>query len=184
MSKKEKDIAFFVAFCIEEYRAAKGLTGEEVMELFAKYGVTDYLSKCFEPLHTQGREWLIADIDEFINSLPDKYDTILEDNQSLSEGQKQLITIARAIVDDSHFLILDEATSSVDRKTEEVVQRAMDELTKDRTSFIIAHRLSTIQNADLILVLDDGDIIEQGTHDELLKKNGFYADLYNSQFEI
>ena len=125
-----------------------------------------------------------ADIDEFINSLPDKYDTILEDNQSLSEGQKQLITIARAIVDDSPFLILDEATSSVDRKTEEVVQRAMDELTKDRTSFIIAHRLSTIQNADLILVLNDGDIIEQGTHDELLKKNGFYADLYNSQFEI
>ena len=125
-----------------------------------------------------------ADIDEFINSLPNKYDTILEDNQSLSEGQKQLITIARAIVDDSPFLILDEATSSVDRKTDEVVQRAMDELTKDRTSFIIAHRLSTIQNADLILVLNDGDIIEQGTHDELLKKNGFYADLYNSQFEI
>jgi len=125
-----------------------------------------------------------ADIDDFINSLPDKYDTVLEDNQSLSEGQKQLITIARAIVDDSPFLILDEATSSVDRKTEEVVQKAMDELTKDRTSFIIAHRLSTIQNADLILVLNNGDIIEQGTHDQLLKKNGFYADLYNSQFEI
>ena len=125
-----------------------------------------------------------ADIDTFINSLPDKYNTVLEDNQSLSEGQKQLITIARAIVDDSPFLILDEATSSVDRKTEEVVQKAMDELTKDRTSFIIAHRLSTIQNADLILVLKDGDIIEQGNHDELLKKNGFYAELYNSQFEI
>lgn len=126
----------------------------------------------------------LADIDDFINSLPDKYDTVLTDNQSLSEGQKQLITIARAIVDKSPFLILDEATSSVDRKTEEVVQKAMDELTKNRTSFIIAHRLSTIQNADLILVLKDGDIIEQGTHNELLKKNGFYADLYNSQFEI
>ena len=126
----------------------------------------------------------LADIDDFINSLPDKYDTVLTDNQSLSEGQKQLITIARAIVDKSPFLILDEATSSVDRKTEEVVQKAMDELTKNRTSFIIAHRLSTIQNADLILVMKDGDIIEQGTHDELLKKKGFYAELYNSQFEI
>ena len=124
----------------------------------------------------------MANIDTFINSLPNKYETILDDTQSLSEGQKQLITIARAIVDNSPFLILDEATSSVDRKTEGVVQKAMDELTKNRTSFIIAHRLSTIQNADLILVLNDGDIIEQGTHDELLAKKGFYSELYNSQF--
>lgn len=125
----------------------------------------------------------LAGIDDFINSLPLKYETVLENNQNISEGQKQLITIARAIVDKSPFLILDEATSSVDRKTEEAVQHAMDELTENRTAFIIAHRLSTIQNADLILVLKDGDIIEQGTHDELLEKNGFYSELYNSQFE-
>ncbi|MCF0141491.1 MAG: ATP-binding cassette domain-containing protein, partial [Mogibacterium sp.] len=101
----------------------------------------------------------------------------------VSEGQRQLITIARAILADKELLILDEATSSVDTRTEERIQEAMDNLTKGRTSFIIAHRLSTIRNADLILVMDHGDIVEQGTHEELLEKGGFYAELYNSQFE-
>ena len=124
----------------------------------------------------------MAGISDFIESLPDEYDTLLSDTNNLSEGQKQLITIARAIVDKSPFIILDEATSSVDRKTEELVQRSMDNLMKNRTSFIIAHRLSTIQNADIILVLDHGDIVEMGSHDELIRKNGIYTDLYNSQF--
>ena len=119
----------------------------------------------------------------FINTLPKKYDTVLTDNESLSAGQKQLLTIARAMIKDSPFLILDEATSSVDTRTEELVQKAMDKLTKGRTSFIIAHRLSTIRNADLILVINEGNIIEQGNHEELMKQNGFYANLYNSQFE-
>jgi len=102
---------------------------------------------------------------------------------SLSAGQKQLLTIARAMIDNAPVLILDEATSSVDTRTEILVQNAMDELTKGRTSFVIAHRLSTIKNADIILVMKDGDIIETGSHNELLEKGGFYADLYNSQFE-
>jgi ATP-binding cassette subfamily B protein len=123
-----------------------------------------------------------AGIADFIETLPDKYDTVLEDHNNLSEGQKQLLTIARAIVDKSPFLILDEATSSVDRKTEEVVQRSMDTLMKGRTSFIIAHRLSTIQNADLILVMDKGNIVEHGNHSELIAKDGMYTELYNSQF--
>ena len=106
-----------------------------------------------------------------------------EDATNISEGQRQLLTIARAILADKKLLILDEATSSVDTRTEEEIQKAMDALTKDRTSFIIAHRLSTIRNADLILVMDHGDIVEQGTHEQLLEKGGFYADLYNSQFE-
>ena len=124
----------------------------------------------------------LADIADLIESLPQKYDTVIDDNNNLSEGQKQLLTIARAIVDKSPFLILDEATSSVDRKTELIVQKSMDELMKNRTSFIIAHRLSTIQNADLILVIKDGNIVESGTHDELMNKNGIYTELYNSQF--
>ena len=107
----------------------------------------------------------------------------ITDSDSISAGQKQLLTIARGMIKNAPFLILDEATSSVDTRTEELVQKAMDKLTKGRTSFIIAHRLSTIKNADLILVMKDGNIIEQGTHDELMKKNGFYADLYNSQFK-
>lgn len=106
-----------------------------------------------------------------------------EDASNVSQGQKQLLTIARAILADNPVLILDEATSSVDTRTETRIQKAMDNLTKGRTSFIIAHRLSTIRNADLILVMKDGDIIEQGNHEELLARNGFYAELYNSQFE-
>ncbi|MCL2296313.1 MAG: ABC transporter ATP-binding protein/permease [Methanomassiliicoccaceae archaeon] len=119
----------------------------------------------------------------FIQTLPMGYDTMLNDDASLSEGQKQLLTIARAIIKDSPLLILDEATSSVDTRTEHIVQEAMDVLAKGRTSFIIAHRLSTIKNADKILVIRDGDIVESGTHSELLMQNGFYAELYNSQFE-
>ena len=122
-------------------------------------------------------------LDHFIRTLPKGYDTVLYDVENLSAGEKQLLTIARAMVKNSPFLILDEATSSVDTRTEELVQKAMDKLTEGRTSFIIAHRLSTIKNADLILVMNDGNIIEQGNHDELMKKQGFYADLYNSQFE-
>lgn len=124
----------------------------------------------------------VVGLDHFIKTLPKGYDTVLNEAGELSQGQKQLLTIARSMVDDSPFLILDEATSSVDTRTELLVQRAMDKLTKNRTSFIIAHRLSTIKNADLILVLKDGNIIEQGNHEILLKKNGFYAELYNSQF--
>lgn len=119
----------------------------------------------------------------FIRTLPNGYDTVLNDQVNLSAGQKQQLTIARAMIADRPMLILDEATSSVDTRTELLIQNAMDELMKDRTSFIIAHRLSTIKNADLILVMKDGDIIESGTHDELIEKAGFYADLYNSQFE-
>ena len=119
----------------------------------------------------------------FIETLPDRYETVLGDNATLSAGQRQQITIARAMVDGSPLLILDEATSSVDTMTEKVIQDAMDRLTEGRTSFVIAHRLSTIRNSDLILVMRDGNIVEQGTHDELLEKGGFYADLYNSQFE-
>jgi ATP-binding cassette subfamily B protein len=119
----------------------------------------------------------------FIRTLPQGYDTVLDDQVSLSQGQKQQLTIARAMIADRPMLILDEATSSVDTRTELQIQNAMDELMKGRTSFVIAHRLSTIKNADLILVLKDGDIIESGTHDELLAQNGFYAELYNSQFD-
>lgn len=122
-------------------------------------------------------------LDHFIKTLPNGYDSNLEDNESISAGQKQLLTIARGMIEDAPFLILDEATSNVDTRTEELVQKAMDKLTEGKTSFIIAHRLSTIKNADLILVMNEGDIIEQGNHDELIKKNGFYATLYNSQFD-
>ena len=120
----------------------------------------------------------------FIKTLPNGYDSMLSENDGISAGQKQLLTIARGMLDDAPLLILDEATSNVDTRTEELVQKAMDKLTKGRTSFIIAHRLSTIKNADLILIMKDGNIIEQGNHKKLMKQNGFYAELYNSQFEL
>ena len=122
-------------------------------------------------------------IHHFIHTLPHGYDTVLDDKASLSAGQKQQLTIARAMIENAPLLILDEATSSVDTRTERIIQKAMDGLTEGRTSFVIAHRLSTIKNSDLILVLKDGDIIGSGTHEELLAEGGFYADLYNSQFE-
>ncbi len=122
-------------------------------------------------------------LDHFIRTLSKGYDTVLSDNESVSSGQRQLLTIARGMIDESPFLILDEATSNVDTRTEELVQTAMDKLTEGKTSFIIAHRLSTIKNADLILVMKEGNIVEQGNHEQLMKQNGFYANLYNSQFE-
>ena len=121
-------------------------------------------------------------VHHFIRTLPNGYDTVLDDSVTLSVGQKQLLTIARALLKDAPLLILDEATSSVDTRTEELIQKAMDKLMEGRTSFVIAHRLSTIRNADLILVMKDGNIIEQGNHQELMSQNGLYADLYNSQF--
>ena len=125
-----------------------------------------------------------AQVDHFVRTLPDGYNMVLnEEADNISQGQKQLLTIARVILADPKILILDEATSSVDTRTEVLIQIAMDNLMKGRTSFVIAHRLSTIRNADLILVMHDGDIVEQGNHTELLAKNGFYANLYNSQFE-
>ena len=125
-----------------------------------------------------------AHMDHFIHTLPDGYQMVLnEETSNISQGQKQLLTIARAILADPNVLILDEATSSVDTRTEILIQNAMDNLMVDRTSFVIAHRLSTIRNADLILVMDEGDIVEQGTHADLLARGGFYAELHNSQFE-
>ena len=124
----------------------------------------------------------IVGIDHFIKTLSDGYDTVINDQDQISIGQKQLLTIARAMLSDTPFIILDEATSNVDTRTEELVQKAMDELMKNKTSFIIAHRLSTIKNANLILVMKDGNIIESGNHEELLKQGGFYSELYNSQF--
>ena len=123
-------------------------------------------------------------LDHFIKTLPNGYDTILSDETNVSVGQKQLLTIARAMIQNTPMLILDEATSNVDTRTEETIQKAMDELTKNRTSFVIAHRLSTIKNADVILVLKDGDVVESGNHKKLIEKNGFYAELYNSQFSL
>ena len=119
----------------------------------------------------------------FIQTLPSGYETVLNDSVALSEGQKQLVTIARAMIQNAPLLILDEATSSVDTRTERIVQAAMGRLTEGRTSFVIAHRLSTIKNADTILVMNEGDIVEQGRHEELIKADGFYADLYNAQFD-
>ena len=141
---------------------------------FNRSNITD--DQIWESLKTVG-------IDHYVETLPGGLDAQLEDADEISSGEKQLLTIARGMVEDGPFLILDEATSNVDTRTEELVQKAMDKLTEGKTSFIIAHRLSTIKNADLILVMKEGNIIEQGTHVELLKKNGFYADLYNSQFQ-
>lgn len=126
----------------------------------------------------------VVGIDHFIKTLPNGLDALVSDSDAISSGEKQLLTIARGMLEDAPFLILDEATSNVDTRTEELVQKAMDKLTEGKTSFIIAHRLSTIKNADLILVMNEGNIVEVGNHDELIKKNGFYADLYNSQFEM
>ena len=123
-------------------------------------------------------------LDHFIKTLPKGYNSIISASDSISAGQRQLLTIARGMIEDAPFLILDEATSNVDTRTEELVQKAMDKLTEGRTSFIIAHRLSTIKNADLILVMQEGNIIEQGNHEELMKQKGFYEKLYNSQFEL
>ena len=125
----------------------------------------------------------VVGLEHYINTLPHGYDTVIGDDLGLSAGQKQLLTIARSMVVNTPFLIFDEATSAVDTRTEKLVSDAMDKLISGRTSFIIAHRLSTIKNADLILVMKDGNIVEQGNHDELLSKNGFYAELYNSQFQ-
>ena len=126
----------------------------------------------------------VCGLEHFIKTLPNGFDTVLSDETNVSVGQKQLLTIARAMLQNTPMLILDEATSNVDTRTEELIQKAMDKLTEGRTSFVIAHRLSTIKNADLILVLKDGDVIEQGNHKELIKQKGFYADLYNSQFSL
>ncbi|MDO5423100.1 MAG: ABC transporter ATP-binding protein [Eubacteriales bacterium] len=141
--------------------------------VYCKEGVTD---------EQIDRACRAVGLDHFIKTLPKGYDTVLGDEMSLSAGQKQQMTIARAMVEDAPMLILDEATSSIDTRTELVIQDAMDKLMQGRTSFVIAHRLSTIKNSDLILVLKDGDVIESGNHEELMKKGGFYADLYNSQF--
>lgn len=143
--------------------------------VYSKTGVTD------EAVITASKA---VGLDHFVRTLPQGYDTVIDEEANLSAGQKQLITIARAMVEDALMLILDEATSSVDTRTEVLIQQAMDKLTTGRTSFIIAHRLSTIRNADLILVMKEGDIIESGTHEELMGEAGFYADLYNSQFEL
>ncbi|NEG69873.1 ABC transporter ATP-binding protein [Bifidobacterium choloepi] len=142
---------------------------------YSKQGVTD--GQIYDACRAVG-------LDKYIESLPDQYETVIDDKTSLSQGQRQLLTIARAMVQDSPILILDEATSSVDTRTEELIQTAMDKLTVGRTSFVIAHRLSTIRDADMILVMKDGDIVERGTHDELLERGGAYADLYNSQFAL
>ena len=151
----------------------EGTIGENIR--FNKKNITD--EEIWSACRTVG-------VDHFIKTLPGGLDAKLGDNDTVSQGQKQLFTIARGMLEDAPFLILDEATSNVDTRTEELVQKAMDKLTEGRTSFIIAHRLSTIKNADLILVMKDGNIIEKGNHKQLMENNGFYADLYNSQFEL
>ena len=150
-----------------------GTIGENIK--FNKENVSD--REIWEALRTVG-------VDHFVKTLPGGLDYKIGDNDVISQGQKQLLTIARGMIEDAPFLILDEATSNVDTRTEELVQQAMDKLTEGRTSFIIAHRLSTIKNSNLILVMNEGNIIEQGKHEELLEKGGFYADLYNAQFEL
>ena len=175
-------------------KSIKDLSRENIHNLFTMVLQDTWLfdgtvreNLIFNKKHVSDEElWKICKtvgIDHFIKTLPGGMDSKVGDNENVSSGQKQLLTIARGMVEDSPFLILDEATSNVDTRTEELVQKAMDKLTQGKTSFIIAHRLSTIKNADLILVMDEGNIVEQGTHEELLKKNGFYANLYNSQFQ-
>lgn len=169
------------------------MTREEVHDAFAMVLQDTWLFEgtvkenlIYNQKHITDEQVIVAakavGVHHFIKTLPKGYDTVLDDSVTLSVGQKQLLTIARALLKDAPLLILDEATSSVDTRTEELIQRAMDHLMEGRTSFVIAHRLSTIRNADLILVMRDGNIIEQGSHDQLMAENGFYADLYNSQF--
>ena len=169
---KRKNIRDLFIMVLQDTWLFEGTIRENVA--YNKENVSD--RKIKEALKTVG-------IDHFVKSLPGGLNYVIKDNESISQGQKQLLTIARGMIKDAPFLILDEATSSVDTRTEELVQKAMDKLTKKRTSFIIAHRLSTIRNADLILVMKDGNIVEQGNHADLMKKSGFYAELYNSQFK-
>ena len=169
---RREDVHDLFCMVLQDTWLFEGTIGENIV--YSKEGVTD--ERLDEVCKAVG-------LYHYIQTLPDKYDTVLGDNANLSAGQRQQVTIARAMVDGSPLLILDEATSSVDTRTERVIQDAMDRLTENRTSFVIAHRLSTIRNSDLILVMRDGNIVEQGTHDELLSAGGFYADLYNSQFD-
>ena len=169
---RREDVHSLFSMVLQDTWLFEGTVRENLV--YNMEGITD------EQLETVCRA---CGLDKFVHALPQGFDTVLSDNTSISAGQKQLLTIARAMLQNAPMLILDEATSSVDTRTELLIQRAMDELTKGRTSFVIAHRLSTIKNADMILVMKDGDVIESGTHDELMNKGGFYAGLYNSQFE-
>ena len=171
-SMRREDVHDLFCMVLQDTWLFEGTIRENIV--YSREGVTD--ERLDEVCRAVG-------LYHYIQTLPDGYDTVLGDNATLSAGQKQQITIARAMVDGSPLLILDEATSSVDTMTERVIQEAMDRLSEGRTSFVIAHRLSTIRNSDLILVMRDGNIVEQGTHDSLLAEGGFYADLYNSQFE-
>ena len=169
---RREDVHSLFSMVLQDTWLFEGTVRENLV--YNMEGITD------EQLETVCRA---CGLDKFVHALPQGFDTVLSDNTSISAGQKQLLTIARAMLQNAPMLILDEATSSVDTRTELLIQRAMDKLTKGRTSFVIAHRLSTIKNADMILVMKDGDVIESGTHDELMNKGGFYAELYNSQFE-
>ena len=169
---RREDVHSLFSMVLQDTWLFEGTVRENLV--YNMEGITD------EQLETVCRA---CGLDKFVHALPQGFDTVLSDSTSISAGQKQLLTIARAMLQNAPMLILDEATSSVDTRTELLIQRAMDELTKGRTSFVIAHRLSTIKNADMILVMKDGDVIESGTHDELMRKGGFYAELYNSQFE-
>ena len=169
---RREDVHSLFSMVLQDTWLFEGTVRENLV--YNMEGITD------EQLETVCRA---CGLDKFVHALPQGFDTVLSDNTSISAGQKQLLTIARAMLQNAPMLILDEATSSVDTRTELLIQRAMDELTKGRTSFVIAHRLSTIKNADIILVMKDGDVIESGAHDELMRKGGFYAELYNSQFE-
>ena len=169
---RREDVHSLFSMVLQDTWLFEGTVRENLV--YNMEGITD------EQLETVCRA---CGLDKFVHALPQGFDTVLSDNTSISAGQKQLLTIARAMLQNAPMLILDEATSSVDTRTELLIQRAMDELTKGRTSFVIAHRLSTIKIADMILVMKDGDVIESGAHDELMRKGGFYAELYNSQFE-